>query len=77
MEGDTRWFQTAVLQLTVDNAKTRCKSSVPVRVRCALILVTKGGSTEVTLGLASDMFWIIMAKSTVGEYDHVLLCNGV
>ena len=37
----------------------------------------KGGSTKVTLGLADNVFWIFTTKSTVGKYDHMLLCNGV
>ena len=67
----------AVPQLVVGSAKTLYGPSVLVRLQCASLQVTRVGSTKVSLGLADEFFWIFAAKSTVGNYDHVLLCNGI
>ena len=55
-EGVTSWFRTAVLQVSIDNAKSRSRVSLPVRVRCATAIVTKGGSSKVTLDLKDEVY---------------------
>ena len=41
VEGQTSLFQTAVLQLAVDGAKTRYRVALPLRLGCASMQVTR------------------------------------
>ena len=64
-----------MLHVSIDNAKTRYRVSLPVRMGCATTTITKGGSGKVTLDLRDEVYLIVATKSTMAKYDHVLLCK--
>ena len=56
-----------MLQVSIDDAKTRYRVSLPVLVRCATTIVTKGGSSKVTVDLKDEVYWIFPTQSIVGK----------